>query len=83
MVDNLEMYNVALPAFIWLNARLFVLFWQLVCVCVCGVGVCACVRVCVCACVACIVKPVLGDHPFCTAKPVAQDRWSLIAGCAK
>ena len=26
------------------------------------------------------VEPVLGDHPFCPAKTVAQDRWSLIAG---
>ena len=26
------------------------------------------------------VEPVLGDHPFCTAKAVSQDRWSLIAG---
>ena len=24
------------------------------------------------------VEPVLGDHPFCPAKVVAQDRWSLI-----
>ena len=26
------------------------------------------------------VEPVLGDHPFCPAKTVSQDRWSLIAG---
>ena len=26
------------------------------------------------------VEPVLGDHPFCPAKAVSQDRWSLIAG---
>ena len=25
------------------------------------------------------VEPVLGDHPFCPAKAVSQDRWSLIA----
>ena len=24
------------------------------------------------------VEPVLGDHPFCPAKAVSQDRWSLI-----
>ena len=26
------------------------------------------------------VEPVLGDHPFCPPKVVAQDRWSLITG---
>ena len=26
------------------------------------------------------VEPVLGDHPFCPAKTVAQDRWSHITG---
>ena len=29
------------------------------------------------------VEPVLGDHPFCPAKAVSQDRWSLIAGRTK
>ena len=29
------------------------------------------------------VEPVLGDHPFCPAKTVSQDRWSLIAGRTK
>ena len=29
------------------------------------------------------VEPVLGDHPFCPAKTVAQDRWSLITGRTK
>ena len=29
------------------------------------------------------VEPVLGDHPFCPAKTVAQDRWSLITGHTK
>ena len=29
------------------------------------------------------VEPVLGDHPFCPAKTVAQDTWSLIAGLTK
>ena len=29
------------------------------------------------------VEPVLGDHPFCPAKAVAQDRWSLITGRTK
>ena len=29
------------------------------------------------------VEPVLGDHPFCPSKAVAQDRWSLITGRAK
>ena len=28
----------------------------------------------------CTVEPVLGDHPFCPPKAVAQDRWSLITG---
>ena len=29
------------------------------------------------------VEPVLGDHPFCPAKAVSQDRWSLITGRTK
>ena len=29
------------------------------------------------------VEPVLGDHPFCPAKTVAQGRWSLITGRTK
>ena len=29
------------------------------------------------------VEPVLGNHPFCPAKAVAQDRWSLITGRTK
>ena len=29
------------------------------------------------------VEPVLGGHPFCPAKTVAQDRWSIIAGRTK
>ena len=29
------------------------------------------------------VETVLGDHPFCPAKTVSQDRWSLIAGRKK
>ena len=29
------------------------------------------------------VEPVLGDHPFCPAKMVAQDKWSLITGRTK
>ena len=29
------------------------------------------------------VEPVLGDHPFCPAKAVAQDMWSLITGRTK
>ena len=26
------------------------------------------------------VEPVLRDHPFCHAKAVSQDRWSLVTG---
>ena len=29
------------------------------------------------------VEPVLCDHPFCPAKAVTQDRWSLITGRTK
>ena len=34
-------------------------------------------------CIDITVEPVLGDHPFCPAKTVAQDRWSLITGRTK